>query len=159
MSEPAPLAADDRSPYTHVMVGTDGSVTAVQAVRHAALLAVACRARLTVVSAYTRREGTVAELVPPESDSWMVTDAAAANEHVIEGQALARSVGVDVVGARTEAGDPSAVLLDLAAEVGADVIVVGSMGMAAPTRFVLGSVPNRVSHHANCDVIIVRTGD
>jgi nucleotide-binding universal stress UspA family protein len=31
--------------------------------------------------------------------------------------------------------------------------------MAAPTRFVLGSVPNRVSHHADCDVIIVRTGD
>jgi nucleotide-binding universal stress UspA family protein len=133
-------------------------VTAHEAVRHAALLAVACGARLTVVSAYTRREGSVAELIP-EPDSWMVTDSAAANEHVEMAQTVARELGVERVGARTEPGDPSAVLIDLARELEADLIVVGSMGMAAPTRFVLGSVPNRVSHHADCDVIIVRTGD
>ena len=146
-------------PYHHVVVGTDGSATAKLAVNHAAQLAVLCSARLTVVSAYTRQEGQPAELAPPGDDGWAATDAAGANDHVLAGQDLARSAGVVHGGARTEAGDPAAVLLDVAESVGADVIVVGSRGMAAPSRFVLGSVPNRVSHHASCDVVIVRTGD
>ena len=149
MSEPGP--------YRHVLVGTDGSATAGDAVRHAAELAVACGAKLTVMSAYTRRETAPGLSIP--DDEWMVTDAAAANDHVLAGQDVARKVGVTTVGGRTEAGDPASALLDVATEIGADLIVVGSRGMAATTRFLLGSVPNRVSHHAPCDVIIVRTAD
>ena len=89
----------------------------------------------------------------------MVSDAAGAEEHVAKAQDLVRDLGLASVGGRTENGDPAAVMLDIAAEIGADVIVVGSRGMATASRFVLGSVPNRVSHHATCDVIIVRTGD
>jgi len=147
-------------PYHHVVVGTDGSATAAQAVGHAAQLASACRAKLTIVSAYTRRDANLAELsAPPGDDDWVATDAAGAEDHVIAAQAIARARGAEQVAGRTEAGDPAAVLLDLASEVGADVIVVGSRGMAAASRFLLGSVPNRVSHHADCDVVIVRTAD
>ena len=89
----------------------------------------------------------------------MVSDAAGAEEHVGKAQDLVRDLGLTKLGGRTENGDPAAVMLDIAEELGVDVIVVGSRGMATASRFVLGSVPNRVSHHATCDVIIVRTGD
>jgi nucleotide-binding universal stress UspA family protein len=142
------------------VVGTDGSATAAQAVRHAAQLAVACSARLTIVSAYTHRETNVAELgVPTTEGQSMVTDAAGAQDHVVDGQEVAKGEGLPYVRGRTQSGDPASVLLDVAAEVGADLIVVGSRGMAAASRFLLGSVPNRVSHHAPCDVEIVRTAD
>jgi nucleotide-binding universal stress UspA family protein len=149
--------SDAGVPYRHILVGTDGSTTAGDAVRHAAELAKACDARLTIMSAYSRHDAAGAPL--PDDEAWMVTDAAGANDHVIAGQAIAKKLGVTNLGGRTEAGDPASALLDVAADLGADLIVVGSRGMAAPTRFLLGSVPNRVSHHAPCDVIIVRTAD
>ncbi|GAC1588290.1 MAG: universal stress protein [Acidimicrobiales bacterium] len=144
-------------PYGHVLVGTDGSASAREAVRHAAELALAASARLTIVSAYSRRPAD--EAVSSDEDAWMVSDAAGAEEHVVKAQDLVRDLGLTKLGGRTENGDPAAVMLDIAEELGVDVIVVGSRGMATASRFVLGSVPNRVSHHARCDVIIVRTGD
>jgi nucleotide-binding universal stress UspA family protein len=53
-------------------------------------------------------------------------------------------------------GDPSDALLNVAKEVGATTIVVGNRGMRGGRR-VLGSVPNTVSHKANCNVLIVQT--
>lgn len=146
------------SPYRHVLVGTDGSASATIAIRHAARLAVACGARLTIVSAYTRSDGSGNQLVATD-DAWMATDAAGAEDHVVAGQDIARAEGLAGVRGRTDAGDPASVLLDVAAEVGADVIVVGSRGMASASRFLLGSVPKRISHHAQRDVVIVRTVD
>jgi nucleotide-binding universal stress UspA family protein len=55
------------------------------------------------------------------------------------------------------AGNPAEVLLSVAAEVKADLIVVGNRGMQGTQRFLLGSVPNRVAHHASCSVLIVQT--
>ena len=62
--------------------------------------------------------------------------------------------------ARTQAhvlpGDPADVILQVAREVDADLIVVGNRGMHGARR-VLGSVPNTLSHHADCSVLIVQT--
>ena len=54
-------------------------------------------------------------------------------------------------------GDPADAILDVAEEQGADLIVVGNKGMTGAKRFLLGSVPNKVSHHAPCSVLIIRT--
>jgi nucleotide-binding universal stress UspA family protein len=54
-------------------------------------------------------------------------------------------------------GDPADAILDVAEERRADLIVVGNKGMTGAKRFLLGSVPNRVSHHAPCSVLIIRT--
>jgi nucleotide-binding universal stress UspA family protein len=54
-------------------------------------------------------------------------------------------------------GDPADALLEVAEEEGADLIVVGNRGMTGAKRFLLGSVPNKISHHAPCSVLIVRT--
>ena len=70
--------------------------------------------------------------------------------------AVASAAGVEAeVHARQ--GSPADAILDVAEETGADLIVVGNKGMTGAERFLLGSVPNKVSHHAPCSVLIVRT--
>jgi nucleotide-binding universal stress UspA family protein len=147
--------------YRHVLVGTDGSATAGEAVRHAARLAAACDATLTIVTGFTPDPAGVARAQEeaPEEIKWRITDSAAAEEKVGAAEREARAAGATDVQQRTGSGDPAGVLLDAAEAVGADVIVVGSKGMASPARFILGSVPNKVSHHAPCDVLIVHTVD
>jgi len=54
-------------------------------------------------------------------------------------------------------GDPAEAILNIAEGTDADLIVVGNKGMTGARRFLLGSVPNNISHHAPCSVIIVRT--
>jgi nucleotide-binding universal stress UspA family protein len=73
-----------------------------------------------------------------------------------EASAQAQEAGVE---AETYArqGDPADAILDVAEERGADLIVVGNKGMTGAKRFLLGSVPNKVSHHAPCSVLIIRT--
>lgn len=145
--------------YGHVLVGTDGSASATEAVRHAAELAAVFSATLTIVSAYEpepERSDRVKADVPRDLQ-WTVTDSAAATDRADEARRVARAAGVERVGVYVEAGDPADVVVAAATERGADVIVVGSKGMTSPTRFLVGSVPNKISHHAPCDVIIVHT--
>jgi nucleotide-binding universal stress UspA family protein len=150
------------APYRRVLVGTDGSETASAAVLHAATLAAATGAELVVVTAYAvdplhERELAEERSRAPEDVRWMITDAGEAEDRLVRAKRIAAEAGVAKVRTRTEHGDPADVLLDTAQELLADVIVVGNRGMAGAGRFLLGSVPNKVSHHAPCDVLIVRT--
>jgi nucleotide-binding universal stress UspA family protein len=74
-------------------------------------------------------------------------------------ESAAGSAKQEDVEARTHAreGDPADAILDVAEETNADLIVVGNKGMKGTRRFLLGSVPNKISHHAPCGVYIVRT--
>lgn len=54
-------------------------------------------------------------------------------------------------------GDPAEAIISVAEERKTDIIVVGNKGMAGVKRFLLGSVPNKVAHHAPCSVFIART--
>jgi nucleotide-binding universal stress UspA family protein len=144
--------------YRGVVVGTDGSATAELAVRHAAGLAHAFGARLIVVTAYAgemlsdrQRDEVPADL------RWRVTGASGAEDLAGRARTLATEAGVADVQVRVAEGDPAAALIDVAEDTSADVIVVGSKGMTGASRFVLGSVPNKVSHHAPCSVLIVHT--
>ena len=77
---------------------------------------------------------------------------------VLDGVAgTARAIGVEAE-CYARRGDPAEAILDVAEEQEADLIVVGSKGMHGSRRFLLGSVPDKVSHHAPCSVLIVRTG-
>jgi nucleotide-binding universal stress UspA family protein len=145
--------------FERIVVGTDGSDTAAEAVRQATELARATGAKLEVVSAFDpvpadrlREEqaevpGDVAHAVGPTEDVNVVLEAAAGG---------AKQAGVDVQTHARE-GDPADAILDVAEETNADLIVVGNKGMTGAARFLLGSVPNKVSHHAPCGVYIVRT--
>ncbi len=145
--------------FTRIVVGTDGSDTAAEAVRQAVELAKLTGGELSIVSAFEpipkrRVEGEqlhapsdVQYEIGPREDVNLVLDAAAA---------AARKEGVEVQTHPVEA-EPAEAILNVAEETNADLIVVGNKGMAGARRFLLGSVPNKVSHHAPCSVIIVRT--
>ncbi|MDQ1437811.1 MAG: hypothetical protein QOK43_1440 [Acidimicrobiaceae bacterium] len=147
------------APYRNVVVGTDGSPTATAAVTAAAELASASGARLTVVTAFAPHPAQTARAMEeaPEEIKWRITESGQADEKAGEACRLARELGVKDVRARSEPGDPAEALIGVAEDTGGDVIVVGSKGMTGAARFVLGSVPNKVSHHAPCDVLIVNT--
>jgi nucleotide-binding universal stress UspA family protein len=145
--------------FQRIVVGTDGSETAAEAVRQAIELARATEATLDVVSAFEpvppdrlREEeqevpGDVAHAVGPREDVNVVLEGA---------RAEAKQAGVEAHSHPRE-GDPADAILDVAEEVGADLVVVGNKGMTGARRFLLGSVPNKISHHAPCGVYIVRT--
>ncbi len=145
--------------FERIVVGTDGSETAAEAVRQATELARATGAKLDVVSAYEpvpaarlREEagdipGDVAHVVGPKEDVNVILEAAAG---------LAKEAGVEV-NTHPREGDPADAILTVAEEVKASVIVVGNKGMTGARRFLLGSVPNKISHHAPCSVYIART--
>ena len=65
--------------------------------------------------------------------------------------------GVTEVETFARQGDAADAIVDVAEEQRCDLIVVGNKGMTGAKRFLLGSVPNKVSHHAPCSVLIVRT--
>jgi nucleotide-binding universal stress UspA family protein len=141
------------------VVGTDGSETASEAVGQAAELAKLTGATLSIVSAFapvsksrTSREKRdapedVQYEIGPREDINMILDSAAAE---------AKRQGVDAQTHPVE-GDPAEAILSVAEQTGADLIMVGNKGMAGARRFLLGSVPNNVSHHAPCSVMIVQT--
>ena len=146
--------------FASILVGTDGSETASIAVRHAIGLAVDLRAKLEIVSAYepTADERLQLERTQVPSDvEWTVNLRADVLELLDRACSEARSAGVAEATSHARQGDAADAILDVAEEQGVDLIVVGNKGMTGAKRFLLGSVPNKVSHHAPCSVLIVRT--
>jgi nucleotide-binding universal stress UspA family protein len=145
--------------FGSIVVGTDGSETANEAVRQAIGLALATGAKLQVVSAYEPVSGTrlreEAQQVPADLQ-WMVNPREDVDSTLGAAAEQAQEAGVPCeIYARQ--GDPADAILDVAEEQGSDLIVVGNKGMTGAKRFLLGSVPNKVSHHAPCSVLIIRT--
>jgi nucleotide-binding universal stress UspA family protein len=144
--------------YGVVVVGTDGSATAERAVREAAALAVDHGARLVVVTAYEAHDDELVRTShAPKDLEWMLTDRSQAEERARAGKAVAQEAGVGSVVVHAVEGSAADVLLETAADHGADCIVVGSVGLTGAGRFMLGSVASSVAHHAPCDVLIVHT--
>jgi nucleotide-binding universal stress UspA family protein len=145
--------------FTRIVVGTDGSETAGEAVAQAVDLAKLSGAQLSLVSAYepvSRRRvdgekldapADVQHEIGPREDVNLILEAAAA---------AAKQQGVEVQVHPVE-GNPGDAILNVAEQTGADLIVVGNKGMTGAKRYLLGSVPNNVSHHAPCSVMVVRT--
>jgi nucleotide-binding universal stress UspA family protein len=142
--------------FKSILVGTDGSETADGALTRAADLADALGARLHLVSAYEPAAARLGGRQPvPEASEWSLGPDYKVDAVLDRAGGRVRKEGLEVeVHARK--GDPADVILRIAAEVKADLIVLGSKGMHGARR-VLGSVPNKVSHNAGCDVLIVRT--
>jgi nucleotide-binding universal stress UspA family protein len=145
--------------FNSIVVGTDGSETAREAVRQATDLATRLDASIHLVSAYEPvPEGRLQEerREVPEDLQWMVNPREDVTSTLEEAEEELKQAGVEVdIHARE--GDPADAILDVAEEKSADLIVVGNKGMTGAKRFLLGSVPNKVSHHAPCSVMIIRT--
>ncbi len=161
--------------YVKVLVGTDGSPTAMRALDVACDLGAELGTKVMVVTAYeppTERELDQMRADPhdpvaqwsvgepskstPEEFRWRIAAASQA-EDVLERaseHAAKRGIEPDV---RAVKGNPAEVLISVAESDDCDLIAIGNVGMTGAKRFMLGNVPNRISHHAPTDVLIIRT--
>jgi nucleotide-binding universal stress UspA family protein len=145
--------------YNSIVVGTDGSETATQAVRQAVDMASAVGATLELVSAYapaSEQRLRAERRDAPGDVQWAMDPRRQVEASLADAAEVARQAGVEVTTHARE-GDPADAILEVAEERAADLIIVGNKGMTGAKRFLLGSVPNKVSHHAPCSVLIVRT--
>jgi nucleotide-binding universal stress UspA family protein len=153
-----------------VAVGTDGSATADEAVKQAAEIAHRLGAKLVLLSAFQdsapagheRVASDVERLLTGGSPAgqgqdievqWASSSSARVRTILERSEADLRAAGIECE-TRADEGDPAEVLIRLAAECGADLLVIGNKGMR---RRVLGSVPNTVTHKADCSVLVVKT--
>ena len=140
-------------PYKVIVVGTDGSERADVAVRHA--LELAGLTGGTVHAVHSIHTPVVVE--DAHSMQAMMNEmrdhSDAIQQKLLE-DAERRGVTVEF---HSSMGEPANALVELAEKVNADLVVVGNRGMSGMKRFVLGSVPNKVSHHCPCSVLIVDT--
>jgi nucleotide-binding universal stress UspA family protein len=136
--------------FQTVVVGADQSDTATEAVRQAIELVKLTGGRLHIVSAYRPQQFSTSGGEEREIDSGDLAESVLADH-----ASRARAAGIE---AQTHArsGPAAEEICEVAAEVHADLIVVGNKGMVGVRR-VLGSVPNSVAHHAPCSVLIANT--
>jgi nucleotide-binding universal stress UspA family protein len=142
-----------------IVVGTDGSETAKLAVQEAVRLADALEAELHVVSAFEPLRGLrIAGAPEGAAKVWAPLPDAQVEATLSEAAAAIRIANPDVrVSTHAVQHDPADAILEVADDVGATLIVVGSKGMHGARRLALGNVPNQVSHRARCNVLIVST--
>lgn len=171
-TDPPPKALE---PYGKLLVGTDGSATAMRAVDMACGLAARLEAQPTIVTVYEKLSEHELEQLRADPDDpiaqwnaapvaketpaefrWRIAGAAQAQDVLERAADHAAAQGVDAE-TRAIEGYPADVLLELASSEGFDLIVVGSVGMSGAKRLMLGNVPHRISHHAPTDVLILHT--
>jgi nucleotide-binding universal stress UspA family protein len=144
--------------YRSIVVGTDGSATADRAVEEAFAAARTHGASVHIVTAYKPlNEREIADLqrgLPPHQAN-EIDETHGVRLLIDRMEKVAADAGIPAEFYARE-GPPARVIVDVAREVGADLIIVGNVGMTGVRR-VLGSVPNDVAHHAPCSVLIVRT--
>jgi nucleotide-binding universal stress UspA family protein len=137
-----------------IVVGTDGSASADAAVRQTVELAKGRGVSVHVVSTFGHAE-TVNEPLGGTARRELVDLREVAESLLARAAHEFEAAGVEV---QTDAreGNPAAVLIDVATEQQADLIVVGARGRTAVERFLLGSVSSKLVHHAPCSVMVVR---
>jgi nucleotide-binding universal stress UspA family protein len=139
--------------FKTIVVGTDGSSTADIAVARGAELARLTGAKLHIVSAYTP---TAARVVGEKASGEYSIGPDFKVDAVLAGTiSNLRAEGIEI-SSHAPKGDPADAIVQVAVREGADLIVLGSKGMQGARR-VLGSIPNKVSHNAPCDLLIVAT--
>jgi ubiquinone biosynthesis protein len=141
---------DPIGPVQRVMVGTDRSETATRAVEWAVSFAERFGADLHVV-----------QVIVPEHQAGTEHGAAEATRAHSAADEL-QVYTTQLAGARGHAhvvidDDPAMAIVRSSEDQAVDVLIVGNAGMAGRKEFLLGNVPNRISHNARCTVIIVNT--
>jgi nucleotide-binding universal stress UspA family protein len=138
--------------FSTIAVGTDGSATADEAVKEATALARSLGAKLVLLSAFQDSKRSRSGSEDPEVQ-WATNSSARVKSILERIEAQVGPSGIECE-TRVDEGDPADVLIRLADECEADLLVIGNKGMK---RRVLGSVPNTVTHNAGCSVLVVKT--
>jgi len=143
--------------YQTVVVGTDGSDSSLRAVERAGQLASGPGAKLIVASAFIPAPEDTRAADMLKDESYKVAGNAPVYEILREARERATAAGAAEVEERAVEGAPVDALVDLVAEVGADLLVVGNLGLNTIAGRLLGSVPANVARRSKSDVLIVHT--
>ncbi len=145
--------------FTKILLASDGSDYAVRAAQAAAELAKGLGASVTALHVFSMPVMQMAVPGPPGVE----IDPASVSAYMDEvHDSVSRRTGkvLEEAGVKydvlTEVGHPAEVIVRIAEDDGYDLIVLGSRGMTAFKSFLLGSVSDKVSHHAHCPVLIVK---
>jgi len=140
----------------HILVAVDGSGPSRHAARFALSLAEQTRAKVTLLTV----------LPPPEVvpmgplSGYAVVSPAISNEEVQKVEKRLDEVAAERPGLEitkvVEMGPVADTIIDTANRRNADLIVMGARGLGPGRRFLLGSVSDRVIHHAHCPVTVWR---
>ena len=146
------------STYKVIIVGTDGSETSFRAVDRAAQIAAEANARLIVASAYQGdRPAGGPDPDQPTGEGYRTEGGAPLYDMLREAKGRAEAAGAKDVEERAIEGAPVDALVELVDEVGADLLVVGNVGLKSIVGRVMGSVPSTVRRRANTEVLVVET--
>lgn len=147
------------SAYRSIVVGTDGSTTALRAVQRAAQVARDGQARLVIVSAYTpaSREDVEGAEGALGDESFLVRGSTPAEENLRVAADAAKKLGAQEIFTQAVDGAPVDVLRKAVLDHGADLLAVGNRGLNTLSGRVLGSVPSTAARTAGTDVLIVHT--
>jgi nucleotide-binding universal stress UspA family protein len=145
--------------YTTIVVGTDGSDTSLAAVDRAATIAADSGARLVIVCAYMARHD---KALPADQDvlgpdAYQVVGSAPAEDTLRTARDRASGKGAANINTQAVEGKPVDTLKGVVKDVGADLLVVGNVGLNTLAGRFLGSVPLDVVRHAGIDVLVVHT--
>lgn len=147
------------SAYGTIVVGTDGSTSSLRAVDAAAGLAAATGAHLMLACAYEpmREEDRAAAAETLRDLAYKVEGANPATDALRAARARAVAAGATDIDERAVRGDATEVLIDIARDRDAGLVVVGNRGLNSIKGRILGSVPSTITHRARCDFLIVHT--
>jgi nucleotide-binding universal stress UspA family protein len=145
--------------YTKILVATDGSENAAAALRAAAAIAQKFGSRVEALSVFSVPVA-VAPVVGAPGVTFDAASLVAIAEEVQNSVAsrtadTMQSLGLEPI-VRSETGHPAETICRIADEEKFDLIVIGSRGLSEWKSFLLGSVSDRVAHHAHCSVLIVK---
>jgi maltose/moltooligosaccharide transporter len=141
--------------YDRVIVGSDGSPSALYAVARAHGIASAADARVVVVAAYEPDVGP--DVHDEEGGRRLLVGEAAARDAMRKSVAVLTSDRIRDVEQVIVAGKPAEALLRVAGDNPATLIVVGNRGLGAAEGEVLGSVPREIVRNAVSDVTVIQT--
>jgi nucleotide-binding universal stress UspA family protein len=145
------------SGYQTVVVGTDGSDSSLRAVERAAQIAARSGAKLVVATAYLPQGEDQRAADVLKDEGYKMSGNAPIYAILREAKDRAHAAGAQNVEEKAVVGAPVDALVDLAAEVKADLLVVGNVGLSTIAGRLLGSVPANVARRSKSDVLIVHT--
>ena len=148
--------------YQHLVVAVDGSKTSLNALQHAAELAKAVKARLTLVT--VANPGEYMSLAPEflQHESYEAAAIAGGNEVLAEASEAAKAAGVADVQAHllvTSKGakEMAQELVDYADSKKADLLVLGTHGRSGLMHMLMGSFAETLMRQSHLPLLVIRS--
>ncbi|MGI9565705.1 MAG: universal stress protein [Nitrosopumilus sp.] len=140
-----------KSLYMNILVPIDGSKHSEKAILHACDMAKNYQSRLTLL--YVVEKSAPINLL--DRKEYLKILKKFGNNVLIKGKKLATQQGIDSKIIMKE-GNVANEIVRMAKKEQSNLIIVGSKGLGATARFLLGSVSNKLANNSPCSILIVK---